>query len=320
MTNEKSSALENLSFRYLLEDDIANPHYHIVAFYGCDHHIEIFRYEINNLIKTSCSTSFYGDRKRFYSSHHQLTKLIELAFVLKETNVDLILGDEHELSRTNKGPFIWHEDNMGDLAGAGLNLRVLDGHEINNVQTVFEGFFAYKSLDEWYKFLDDVLLCAEKKSILNREQNKSYEIIFVKEYLEKLIEAMFLVYNTTSLPYAKLNYASDFGFNSDEEVSGSNLPDKDLTKPFSQPELVLSEALEEALIDYFRTFCPRFVARNLRRVFLSYVENILEIGSVNYTDELRSFIYQLDQFYELLDLAEKETAHWPQINRIGKED
>lgn len=34
---------------------------------------------------------------------------------------------------------------------------------------------------------------------------------------------------------------------------------------------------------------------------------------------LVTFIYHLDEFYELLDLAEKETAHWSQENRIGGE-
>ncbi len=111
MKNLKS-VIETTSFQYLSDDDITHPHYHIAVFYGCHHNIEVFRLEMLNLLKTACSISFYGDQKRFYSSHQQFIRLIELAFVLRESTENFILNETHPLYRKNKGPFVWHEENI----------------------------------------------------------------------------------------------------------------------------------------------------------------------------------------------------------------
>lgn len=218
MKNEKS-VLENTSFRYLLPDEIANPHYHTVAFYGCDHQVECFRFEVLSLIKTACSKLYYGEEKKYYSIHHQFIKLMELAFLLKEAANDFVLSEGHPLYRKNSGPFVWHEDNIKDLRGAGINLRVLNGAEVNNIQLFFHDFFSNKSLEEWSIILDDLLHCALKKSTLNKLFNLSYEMLFIKEYMEKMVEAMFLVFNTTSLPYARVHHATEFSFTEYDQVN-----------------------------------------------------------------------------------------------------
>lgn len=72
--------------------------------------------------------------------------------------------------------------------------------------------------------------------------------------------------------------------------------------------LHLSDDLQKEIVMYFETFHPKFLTRNFRRVYLGHLKHILQSGTPNYLNELIDFVYQMDYLFDLLELADKETA------------
>ncbi len=70
---------------------------------------------------------------------------------------------------------------------------------------------------------------------------------------------------------------------------------------------VLSPALSEAVLTYFATHHAANLSRNLRHLLLDNLEYELRIGVPAYLDEL---LWQLSDLFDLLDLAQQETAQW----------
>lgn len=73
------------------------------------------------------------------------------------------------------------------------------------------------------------------------------------------------------------------------------------------PSQKLSPALAEELCTYFATHHAVNLSRNLRHLLLNNLEYELRIGVPAYLDEL---LWQLNDLFDLLDLAQQETAHW----------
>lgn len=224
---EKSSILENTSFRYLRGDQIANPHCELVGFFGCQVDVECFRHDILSLVKSACSKNNFGNKANYYLSHQQLITLIELAFVINNNTDDFCLNEHHPLYRIHKGPFIWHAENAQASTFPSLNLRGLSGREVNDISIFLDEFFSYMDLEEWVEISDSILLCANKKTTLDKLYHaKTYTVLIIKEYMEKLIEAMFLIFNIKSIPYVKLNHPAQFDFSEYEKTVGAENPIK----------------------------------------------------------------------------------------------
>lgn len=69
----------------------------------------------------------------------------------------------------------------------------------------------------------------------------------------------------------------------------------------------LSPTLKHQVRQFCETHYPGRVSSNLRRMLLDYLDNELRIGIPVYLDEL---LWQLNDLFDLLDLAQQETAHW----------
>lgn len=69
----------------------------------------------------------------------------------------------------------------------------------------------------------------------------------------------------------------------------------------------LSSELVAELIQYFSTHNAAKLSRNLRCMLLDYLAYELRVGVPLYTDEL---LWQLNDLFELLDVAAKETQEW----------
>jgi hypothetical protein len=69
----------------------------------------------------------------------------------------------------------------------------------------------------------------------------------------------------------------------------------------------LTPSLTEALTRYFATHHAAKLSRNLRCMLLDYLAHELRIGVPVYTDEL---LWQLQELFDLLDLAAQETNEW----------
>jgi hypothetical protein len=71
----------------------------------------------------------------------------------------------------------------------------------------------------------------------------------------------------------------------------------------------LTPGLKLALRQFFETHDAERVNRNLRRMLLSSLENELRVGVPLYFDE---WLWQVNDLFELLDIAAKETKNWHQ--------
>ncbi|MDN5287702.1 MAG: hypothetical protein JWR38_3976 [Mucilaginibacter sp.] len=212
------TASENTGFRYLKEKDVSNPHYQIVCFFCCDeNNIESFRFGMVDFIKTACSDQYYGDKSSYHYNQQQCVKLLELAYVLYNGVEDFKLNPDHSLYRHSEHPFELYNEPKNKQFPA-LHFRSLSGTELNNVRVYFEELFNYKTLEAWRGTLDSLLYCTNKEVELDDIYNeKVYETVLIREYLEKMIEAMGLVCETKSLPYIKLHHPDDFRFMTEEE-------------------------------------------------------------------------------------------------------
>lgn len=211
------------SFRYLKEKDIDNPHYQVVCFFCCDeNHLEALRFGMIDLMKTACSDKYYGNKDSYYYNQQQFVKLMELAYVLYAIQDDLKLSNNHPLYRFAEHPTEVYTKSRNRVFPE-LHFRSLYGTEVNNIQVYFEQFFGYKSLEDWRGILDSLLYCATGKVTLAEIYNsKLYETVLIREYIEKMIEAMGLVCETKSLPYVKLHHNEDFKIKEEEIVRPIN--------------------------------------------------------------------------------------------------
>jgi catalase len=126
---QEPTVSEETSFRYLKEKDINNPHFQIVCFVCDENHIESFRFGMIDLIKTACSDQHFGKRESYYYNQQQFVKLLELAYILKDSKEDLKLNADHPLYRFSDHPFELYTE-LKNKPFPALHFRTLSGTEI----------------------------------------------------------------------------------------------------------------------------------------------------------------------------------------------
>lgn len=195
--------LVETSFRQLTSYEIDYPLYCINHFWYVETYIESFRIDIYNWIKTACSLSNdqFGDPDEFELLHQQCIKLIEIAHVLYTSDQNFSIEKDHPIYRPNNECFGYHLEDQQMITCPSLYFRTLNGAEINDVRIFFEEFFEFKNLNEWYRILDQTLISSREEISLARNEEMGYLILEIYEYLEKLMEANYLVYETRAGSY-----------------------------------------------------------------------------------------------------------------------
>jgi HEPN domain-containing protein len=212
----ESTPEEKIGYRYLKEKDIENPHYSIVSFF-CEEYLETIRFGMIDLIKTACSDHYHGDKNRYHYHQQQFVKLLELAHVLNDSQEDFKLSPDHSLFREDDHPLGWYKETNKTLFKT-IHFRTLLASEANDVRQLLQAVFKYRSLDAWTKILDSFLACTHGKLRLDEiYSRKLYETVLIREYIEKVIEVMGLVYEIKSLPYVHLHHPEDFRMDEEPE-------------------------------------------------------------------------------------------------------
>ncbi|WP_134090799.1 hypothetical protein [Olivibacter sp. XZL3] len=348
-------AIQTVHFRYLKEDAIRNPFSFIKEFCTQETEVELFRDDILTLVnaasteKTDSTEKFYASHENFVYDHKQIITVIEALWVLQhQPELDLSITETHPLYQKS----IWRSlriDVEARINGHAGHYRKLENQEINNIHLFLKDFFLYRDLDEWREILDDLLSYAHHHEHYIDTLSLS-EFIVIREYLEKVAEAIFLIADLR-FNYAEeqiemqANKESDLASTQDTEADPSDQPrsmpslmDANFTDGLIQylntfwshletdnldypcGPVMFTETLETELLTYFDSFHPKFLERNFRRVYMGYLEHLFETGTPYYLDELKSFTSHMDTFFELLNLADHETRHWPQENRIGYQE
>jgi len=176
--NQKT--LGQVHFRYLRGEEIEYPFVYLNEFCERETEIHYFRQDILDLLKTAYSyqEKFYTGHEPSYGYHQrQLIKVVEAMYVLHVGDMDL---------------------RPGNIRSYENRYERLSNDERNDIRIFLEDFFAARDLEEWRSLMDELLIFSYKEggegyfSYLD----KPFEII---EYFEKLIEAVFLVYEIRRL-------------------------------------------------------------------------------------------------------------------------
>lgn len=196
-------ALAETNFRQLTSYDIDYPLYCIGHFWHIEAYIESFRIDVYNWIKTACSLSNdqFGDPDDFELLHQQCIKLIEIAHVLYHSDENFSVEKDHPIYRPNKECFGYHLEDQQILTCPSLYFRNLTGAEVNDVKIFFEELFEFKSLNEWYRILDQLLISSREEISIVRNEEIGSVILEINEYIEKLMESIYLMHETKANSY-----------------------------------------------------------------------------------------------------------------------
>ena len=199
MSEEKNIIPASTRFRYLTDEEIKHPDKAISVLFINEIYVENLRYNLLNLIRAAftrpdMSTTTYGNPEEYAFDQRRCFKLLELAFVLKCSDEDYTLTEDNLLYRKGEGWWGWHLDERGELSYPGVSFRTLLDHEVNNVKLFFDELFSFKSFNDWAMILDDLLSSAHSSEGYDEITDQGYLIIPILTYLEKLVEAIYLVY------------------------------------------------------------------------------------------------------------------------------
>lgn len=203
MKTLKLNTVQEFDFSYLTNDEIDNPLHCIGYFFSKQVYIEELRQDINNWIKTACSLSDdqFGDPDQFATIHQHCTKVLEIAYLLHQDEINLRIEKDHPLYRLNNDCFAWHMENKQTLNGPELYFRNLTGDEINDVKILFEDLFEFMTLDQWYKILDQLFIHSKQETTFTQHEQYGCLILEITEFLEKVLESVAVVYEVQALPY-----------------------------------------------------------------------------------------------------------------------
>lgn len=201
----KTTTLTETIFRQLTSNEIDYPLQCISQFWGIETYIESFRIDVYNWIKTACSLSDdqFGDPDDFELLHQQCIKLLEIAHILYTSDESFAVEKDHPIHRPNKECFGYHLEDQQILTCPDLYIRMLRGDEVNDLKIFLEELFEFKSLTEWYVILDQILTHSKEETSFTKQKNVGHLVVEIREYLEKLMETIFIVYMTKSLPNTK---------------------------------------------------------------------------------------------------------------------
>lgn len=339
--------LQETHFRYLKADAMKDPVWFIKRFCSTETELELFRQDINFLIQAAGTKikdhqgKFYRYADEYVYNHRKIIEAIECLWVFFHLDLsNLQLTDHHPLFQTSK----WKKEGIDvkeRLAGPAKHFRKLENKEINNVFLFLQDFFLFNDLNEWREVLDDLLSYAHiDESIAFESAYFSCELIPIASYLEKMVEALFLIaellsdsavsipektdehcllnehplsYPETTILLNDANYIDTLVIYLDKFYH--HIENESLT--YTNGPVMLSEALEKELLTYFESFHPTFLHRTFQKIYGGYLEYIFKTHTVSDYQELRTLASQMDVFFKLLELAEQETKHWPQEHRFG---
>ncbi|MCX2585938.1 HEPN domain-containing protein [Pedobacter sp. MR22-3] len=198
---------EKTSFRYLQEKDIISPHYQIARFL-CSQENSLVRLKsgVIELLKAAFTNVENAD---YFYLHQQLIKLLELSFVIRESDTSTTL-DSIQVPPETDNQTIYNplptNNNLSEIYRSATRSNI----EVSDSNTSLDAFFRFKSLSEWKGILDSLLYAANGKVLLTEILHiQAFEAILVREHLDKMIDAMWLVFLEQSMPYVRIHHADE---------------------------------------------------------------------------------------------------------------
>ena len=190
------SSRDHLRYHQLTKEQISNPHLFLEYFCRCDIDIETFRTEILQLIRSACSSKKYGNPEDYYYNHRCLLQFLEVAHIFFRRGKKFSIA----ANLTVCTPCTTDLSKYYHIL-INSHFRILSHEEIRNTNCFFADFFGYKTLNDWRFMFSRIAEYAYRTQTIDEVLEDGAEMVFIKEYIEKLIEVIYLIDNTQSVIY-----------------------------------------------------------------------------------------------------------------------
>ena len=190
------STKDKLRYNTLTKEQISNPHLFLEYFCRCDIDIEGLRTEFFDMIRSACASKKYGNPDDYFHYHRCLLQFLEVAHIFFRRGKKFpIAADLNVCTPCTVDLSKYYHSLINS------HFRNLSKEEIRNTHCFFTDFFGYKSLDDWRWMLSRIVEYAYRTTTIDEVMEEGAEMVLVKEYIEKLIEVMYLIDNTQSVIY-----------------------------------------------------------------------------------------------------------------------
>lgn len=190
------STKSKLRYNQLTDQQISNPHLFISEFCKYETDIETFRKEVHHMIRSACTHQRYGKSESYFYNYRCLLKLLEAAHIF------FCKGSKFSLScdTTKITPSV---TDLTKYYNALINahFKSLSSQEIQNTQYFFKDFFGFMSLNDWRLMFSRIVEYAYRDATIDEVLEDGSLMVVIKEYIEKLIETMYLIDNSQSVIY-----------------------------------------------------------------------------------------------------------------------
>ena len=187
---------DQLRYHHLTKEQISNPLVFVEYFCRCDIDIEGLRIELLDMIRSACSSKKYGNPENYFHYHRCLLQFLEVGHIFFRrrkqfsivTNLTACTSCTTDLSKDHQTLVNSHFKNLSK-------------EEIRNTSCFFRDFFAYKTLNDWRDIFSRIVEYAYRTTTIDEILEEGAEMVIVKEYIEKLIEVIYLIDNIQSFIY-----------------------------------------------------------------------------------------------------------------------
>ncbi|MBD3749859.1 MAG: hypothetical protein IE931_10210 [Sphingobacteriales bacterium] len=167
-------------------------------------------------------------------------------------------------------------------------IKRLTKAEIANPYFAIKAMFLHYDLEEWKERLSEWVEYALSKATLMDVINES--LFLDVEHLEKMLDVAYLMNKEKGKSYSR-----------DGDILEQLV--LELNHDTRQP---LTIKLLKGFISFVETVPPARLSRNLRKIFMDYLN--FNIGFQAF--DIKEILFDLEQLFDLLDMAIKETRDW----------
>ena len=190
------STKDNLRYNNLTKEQISNPHLFLEYFCRCDIEIEGLRTEFFDMIRSACSSKKYGNPEDYFHYHRCLLQFLDVAHIFFRRGKKFSIAAELTVCTPCTADLSKYYHSL-----INSHFRNLSKEEIRNTNCFFTDFFGYKSLEDWRWMLSRIVEYAYRTTTIDEVIEDGSEMVLVKEYIEKLIEVIYLIDNIRSVIY-----------------------------------------------------------------------------------------------------------------------
>lgn len=192
------SRKDQLRYHQLTNAQISNPHLFLEYFCRCDIDIETFRIDILNLIRSACSSKKHGNPEDYHYNYRCLLQFLEVAHIFFRKGKKFSIAANLTLCTPCTIDLSKYYHNL-----INSHFRNLSHEEIRNTNCFFKDFFGYRTLNDWRVMFSRIVEYAHRTQTINEVIEDGAEMVIIKEYIEKLIEVIYLIDNTQSVIYVQ---------------------------------------------------------------------------------------------------------------------